>query len=341
MAILSDRERTIRQRLKDDLEHYASRCLKIRTKSGKTEPFAFNRVQRFVHERLEAQRKAIGKVRALILKGRQEGVSTYIGGRYYHRVTHSRGFRVFILTHEDPATQNLFDMVQRFHDNCPELVTQQTGAANAKELMFPLLDSGYKVGTAGSQGTGRSSTIQLLHGSEVAFWKFAESHAAGILQTVPDETGTEIILESTANGLGNFFHQRWRDAEQHKDDFIGIFVPWFWQAEYVRSVPEGFVFTDEEAEYAELHGVTAEQIVWRRHKISELKDPLLFKQEYPATAQESFQTTGHDSFIKPEDVLRARNAKCEAWGHSSWASTRRDLETTGSRSPIVRAAKFT
>jgi len=309
---LSEEEVAIRQRLKDDLEHYARRCLKIRTKSGATMPFLFNRAQSYIHERLEAQRHQIGRVRALILKGRQQGCSTYVGGRYYHRATHTRGLRVFILTHEDAATQNLFDMVTRFHDNCPEAVRPETGAANAKELMFPGLDSGYKVGTAGTQGTGRSATIQLLHGSEVGFWKFAETHAAGILQTVPDEDGTEIILESTANGMGNFFHQRWRAAEQGEGDYIGVFVPWLWQDEYRRSVPPDFVATDEEVEYAELHGADLEQIVWRRHKIGELKDPLLFKQEYPATAQEAFQTTGHDSYIKPEAVLRARQAKRES-----------------------------
>jgi hypothetical protein len=55
-------------------------------------------------------------------------------------------------------------------------------------------------------------------------------------------------------------------------------------------------------------------MVWRRGKIAELKDPLLFKQEYPATAQEAFQLTGHDSFIKSEAVLAARKATCEGIG---------------------------
>src|SRR5262249_59037905 len=100
-------------------------------------------------------------------------------------------------------------------------------------------DSGYKVGTAGTKAVGRSSTIQLFHGSEVAFWPFADTHAAGILQAVPNEDNTEIILESTANGIGNFFHQAWRDAEAGKNDYIAIFVPWFWQEEYRRSDVRG------------------------------------------------------------------------------------------------------
>lgn len=311
---LSDRERSIRQRLKDDFPHYAERCLHIRTKSGAVERLALNRAQRYIHARLEEQRQRTGKVRALILKGRQQGCSTYVGARYYHRVTHSRGTRVFILTHEDQATQNLFDMVDRYHENCPALVKPMTGNANAKELIFPGLDSGYKVGTAGSKGVGRSSTIQLFHGSEAAFWPNADTHAAGILQAVPDIPGTEVVLESTANGLGNFFHQKWRDAEKGIGDFIAVFVPWFWQDEYSRPAPADFTMTEEEDEYATAYNLSLDQMAWRRNKIAELKDPLLFKQEYPATAAEAFQTTGHDSFIKPGPVLRARKARCEAYG---------------------------
>lgn len=314
MGSLSDRERTIRQRLKDDLPHYAAKCLRIRTKSGAIEPLILNRAQRYIHDRLEEQRTATGRVRALILKGRQQGCSTYVGGRFYHQATHRLGLRVFILTHEQEATDNLFGMAERYHEHCPALVKPSTGAANAKELVFDLLDSGYRVGTAGTKSVGRSQTIQLFHGSEVAFWPHADQHAAGVLQAVPDEPGTEVILESTANGLGNFFHQKWQAAESGSGDFIAIFVPWFWQDEYRRSAPPNLRLSDEEAEYAEAYGLDAEQIAWRRNKITELKDPLLFKQEYPATAAEAFQMSGHDSYITAAQVIRARKATVQAAG---------------------------
>ena len=187
---LSDRERAIRQRLKGDLEYYAAHCLKIRTKAGKVEPLLFNRMQRYLHAKIEdyAQRHG-GKVRVLILKARQQGCSTYIGARFYHKATHTRGQQVFILTHEQAATDNLFDMANRFHEYCPPLVKPHTGAANAKELNFDRLDSGYSVGTAGTRGVGRSRTIQLFHGSELAHWPNAADHFSGVLQAVPDLAG--------------------------------------------------------------------------------------------------------------------------------------------------------
>lgn len=299
-------ELAARKRLRDDLEFYSKNCMLIRSKSGSVQALRFNRAQQYIHERLEDQKRRTGKVRALILKGRQQGCSTYVSARYYHASSWRKGVRTFILTHEDAATQNLFEMVNRYHENCPDFVRPSTGAANAKELLFDVLDSGYKVGTAGTKGVGRSSTVQLFHGSEVAFWKNAETHAAGVLQAVPNEDGTEVILESTANGIGNFYHQNWLAAERGDGDFIAIFVPWFWQEEYRRDVPAGFDLTDEERTYAELYGLDNGQMAWRRNKISELKDPALFKQEYPATAAEAFQMSGHDSFIKPELVAQAR-----------------------------------
>lgn len=310
---MSDRERAIRQRLKDDFEHFAKKCLKIRQKDGKVEAFEMNRAQLYLHERLERQSLENGKIRALVLKGRQQGISTYISGRYYHKTIHSFGQRVFILTHEQDATDNLFEMVNRYHEHCPELIKPHTGAANAKELDFDLLDSSYRVGTAGAKAVGRSQTLQLFHASEYAFWPNASSHAAGVLQAVPELLGTEIIKESTANGMGNQFHIEWQKAEAGLSEYEAIFIPWFWQDEYRRPVPEEFVLSDKDLLYQHAHGLTDEQMAWRASKIMDLGE-LLFMQEYPATASEAFQLTGHDSYISPASVLKARKNKCDAIG---------------------------
>ena len=212
-------EEGIRARVRDSLVDFSFSCLAIRTKTGAVEPFRFNRVQLFLHREIETQLRETGKVRALVLKGRQLGCSTYVGARFYHRAAHSEGQKVFILTHSDQATQNLFEIVDRFHQHLPWIIRPETGNANAKELLFKALDSGYRVGTAGTKDVGRSATIQMLHGSEVAFWPNAETRAAGIFQAVPQLSGSEIILESTANGFGNFFHAMWSDAQAGSGDY--------------------------------------------------------------------------------------------------------------------------
>ncbi len=316
---MNEREKEIRRKLRDDFEHYAPRCLHIRTKEGRVEPFTLNEAQRYIHACISEQKRLTGKVRAIILKGRQQGASTYTEGRLYWLVTHRKGVRAFILTHEAESTAALFEMAERYHENCPVLVKPSTGASNAKELIFDRLDSGYKVGTAGNKAVGRGTTVQYFHGSEVGFWPHAAEHAKGILQAIPDAPDTEVILESTANGIGNYFHQQWQQAEAGESEYIAIFVPWFWQKEYRKPVPEGFKPTAAEQDLKELYRLDDEQIMFRRFKIAELTvdgvdGESAFKQEYPMTAQEAFQVSGGQSLITPEPVMKARQYKCLASG---------------------------
>lgn len=315
MATLSARELQLRRTLRDDFTAYAPACLKIRTKAGDVAPFALNRSQRYLHEVLEAQRQETGRVRAIVLKGRQVGISTYIGGRYYWRATHHKGYRTFILAHLDLASDNLFNIAKRYHDNCPDILKPQTGASNAKELSFPLLDGGYKVATAGSKDVGRSETIQLFHGSELGFWPNADQHFAGIMQALADAPGTECILESTANGIGNTFHTLWKAAERGESDFEPIFIPWFWHEEYATAPPGDWQPSPAWKNYAESYDLEPDQVYWAWRKNRELAQAAggttdapcwQFAQEYPANADEAFQSSGEASFIPPVSVLKAR-----------------------------------
>lgn len=275
---------------------YAKNCLKIRTKSGAIESFLLNEAQKYLNERIDEQLSRTGKVRLVVLKGRQQGCSTYTEGRYYWKSANRRGQRAFILTHQAEATANLLDMVDRYHREIPAWAQRQLERSSARELEFAELDSGYRIGTAGSKGAGRSSTIQLFHGSEVAFWPNAETHLAGVLQAVPDEPGTEVILESTANGVGGVYHDYVMDARAGKGEFELVFIPWFWQSEYIATVPKNFELTEDEQEIKRLHTLTDEQIAWRRKKIYELKSADLFKQEYPCTVDEAFLFSGRPAF---------------------------------------------
>ncbi len=297
-------------RLRGDFALYAKVALRIRTKSGAIEPLLLNRAQLYVHERLERQRATRGYVRAIVLKGRQQGMSTYIGARFFWRASGEFGKKVGILTHLDDATKNLFGMVQRYYDHLPIELKPATKNNSANELNFAALDSGYSVATAGSKAVGRSATIQLMHGSEVAFWPNADQHMMGIGQTIPLLPGTEIVLESTANGIGNWFHNAWQRAESGESEYEAIFVPWFWQPEYRMEPKPGFRLTEEEDEYAAAHDLDMHQMAWRRMKINDdfEGDALRFQQEYPATAAEAFVAVGVESYIPTREVLVARKA---------------------------------
>jgi len=300
-----------RQQLKDDFEFYSRNCLRIRTKHQGLMPLVLNSAQKYIHDKLQSQIEKNGRVRAIILKGRQQGMSTYVEGRFLWKTTHNKGVRAFILTHEGESTNALFEMTERYYSNLPEFVKPSVGAANAKELHFDLLDSGYKIGTAGNKAVGRGQTIQYFHGSEVAFWQNASEHTKGVMQAIPDADGTEVIFESTANGVGNFFHEQWKLAEKGLSEFEPIFVPWFWQDEYTKKTPEGFTPTDDELKLIDQYGLTHAQLMWRRSKIAELTTDGMdgekaFKQEYPNNAAEAFQVSGGDGLITPDMCSKAR-----------------------------------
>lgn len=325
-----DQRRAALFALSTDFDLYARSILRIRPKSGGAPvPFVLNAAQKHIHRCISEQERDTGKVRAIILKGRQQGASTYTEGRFYWRITHRRGVKGYILTHEQKATDNLFGMVERYYQEAPPEYRPHLGASNAKELIFDLLDSRYEVATAGSKDTGRSGTAQYLHGSEVGFWQHAAQHMAGIGQVVPDAPGTEIVLESTANGTANIFHEFWQMASKGKSEYLPIFVPWFWQDEYRRAAPPDLELTVEESEYQEAFGgLSLEQMAWRRLKIDTdfRGDVSLFDQEYPASAELAFASSSPRALIKATLVARARR--------------NRDLDPVGPRIMAVDPAEY-
>lgn len=309
--ILSEGAHTAR--LRTDLTYFAESALRLRPKAGPIEPVVFNAAQTKLHDIIEGQRAKTGRVRAIVLKGRQMGVSTYVAGRFYHRTINSPGLRTIIISHERRASSNLFGIVKRFHEHMPAELKPSIGASNAEELTFDLINSGYLVSVASSEGTGRSATAQLLHASEAAFWDDLPVQFASLMQTVPDLDGTEIIIESTANGF-NDFHSLWRKAEAGESEFMPVFLPWSLDPGYRRKVDPDFVMDEEERRLAELYGLDAEQIAWRRAKISQLGSAEYFSQEYPLTASEAFISSTFDGFIPAELVIRARREKVEPYG---------------------------
>ncbi len=233
-------------RLDTDLEFFAAELLRIRPKAGSLSPFLFNPAQRELHRIIEEQKAKTGRVRVIVLKARQLGISTYVAARYYKRTTSCPGLRTIIIGHEKPASKNLFQLVKRFHEHMPEDMRPSVGASNAEELLFDNIDSGYLVSVATEDGSGRSATAQNLHASEAAFWKDLQTQFAALMQTVPDIDGTEIILETTANGY-NEFYKLWRKAESGGSEFIPVFLPWSIDPEYRAKVPDDFTMTAEEA----------------------------------------------------------------------------------------------
>lgn len=305
--------------MRGSLEHYCAKLVKIATKNpGEVVPFTWNEAQRRLHKRLEKQIDARGLVRAIVLKGRQMGVSTYVAARFFHKSTLNLGRNTFILTHEDKATKQLFGMVARMHAHMPDDYRPETVKANENELAFDGYEASYRIGTAKNVGgTGRSLTLQLFHGSEVAYWPHAEGHFGGVMQAVGLVDNTEIILESTANGIGGTFYEQWSIAEKGQSDFIPIFLPWMIEPGYARPLQLDYEPSLEEETYQRLYKLTDEQVCWMHFKNIELggKPGIIageFKKEYPATAAEAFQASSGASLIGDEYINAARRHRAHS-----------------------------
>lgn len=249
-----------------------------------------------------------------MLKSRQLGCSTYLSARLLKRTLTNPGIRTGIIAHQKSASGNLYKMVRRFYDHLPDEMKPELGTANAQELIFNKLDSGYSVAVATEEGAGRSDTLQCVHASECAFWPDMAEQLSALMQTVPRLPGTEIILESTANAFGDAFHQFWQKALSGENGFEPIFIPWSIDDGYCETPPASFSATAEEKAIAEAHGLDEAQLYWRRLKIAELGDEKLFLREYPLTADECFISADHDAFIRPELVMRARREEIEPYG---------------------------
>jgi len=279
-------------RLAGNLEFFSKHCLKIVDKAGEVQPLVFNRTQQYIHQCLEKQLQETGMIRAIILKGRQQGCTTYIQARYFHKTSFKSNLSAFVLAHQVESTIKIFGMAQRFRRNLPQAL-QLPLLKDTERAMSMDNGSSYTVGTAGSAQIGRGMTVQLFHGSEVGFYENADELSTGLMQTVADVMGTELIFESTANGPGNLFYELVMGAIAGKNGFQLIFAPWYWDPGYRDETALLETDLDEkERKYYETYkddGLTLNHLSWRRRKIAAFGGhEYKFLQEYPFNPEEAF-----------------------------------------------------
>jgi hypothetical protein len=298
----------------DNFAKFATEQVKIITKDSSKGfvPFEFNSAQKIINEKIEEQRKTKGKVRAIILKARQMGVSTYCTARVFWKSYFNAYNKSVVMAHDSATSDALFTMSRNVMSNMTDDLRPELKKSNAKEIHFEHNDSGYRLYTAGSPEAGRGTTPTIAHLSEVAFWTHDEKILAGLFQGISQAAGTEVILESTANGVGNEFHRLWTGAINGDNEYIPIFVPWFLMDEYRVPAPDNFKKTEEEEKISKTYNLDNDQIYWRRLKIAE-SGLYKFKQEYPATADEAFVVSGSSVFdleqlgkYIPQPILSAR-----------------------------------
>ena len=301
-------------------KNFIQSFLKIRTKKGDIIGLVLNPPQLRLYETIKELWEAGKPIRIIILKARQMGFSTLTAAIIFWLVVTNFNRTAMVVAHEEKATKTIFGMYRLFFTLLPDWLKPQTRANSGYVLEFNQptksksevagLNSVIKCATAGGQGIGRSETVQYLHLSEYAFWPGNPKDTyLGVAQTVPDEPGTMIVIESTAKGF-NDFKDKWDLAVEcqrtGEEGFVPIFFAWWEMPSYRRRVPKGFERTEEEQELAQLYGLDDEQLVWRRYTINTKcgGDVARFRQEYPSCPEEAFIASG--SCVFSQAMLIAR-----------------------------------
>jgi len=271
-----------------------------------TDPFAW--AQAALLREIERQYNLGLPVRIIVLKGRQLGISTVTEGTLFNWTFIHPGTRSLVIAHESKAAQHLFDMTKLMWEEWPFNALYTEKHNTIKSLSWVETRSSMSVATAKNAGSGRSFTYHAVHCSECAFWEDPERLMVGLNQSIPHKHGTIVILESTANGVGNWFHEEWQRAMDGESQFVPLFFPWFMHEEYCfpdTSLKYWDLMKDERQLFDQgvyLNGqrfkLTLGQLAWRRHTIMNdcLGDAEMFKQEYPCTPNEAFLSTGRNVF---------------------------------------------
>lgn len=238
--------------------------------------------------------------RDLIPKARQLGVSSYFLARYTAACLGNRNVRAVVISHDQESTVRMLRRVKYFLENirgpAPKIHNM-----SANEITFPKTNSMFYIGTAGSRKFGRGDTITHLHCSEYAYWPSPVDLMRGLLQAVP--RSGEIAIESTGNGLNDYYHRCMR-AYAGGGRWKLHFFPWHTFPEYELDISQeeeelildSLDSTIDEDKLFE-KGVSPGRLMWRREKLEELDyDMRGFLQEYPMTIDECFQMTGESIF---------------------------------------------
>ena len=318
----------INQRFRYDFEFWSVTAAKIQDKKTKQIiPFLLNGPQRKVLTKFEAMRTAEMPIRIIIDKARQWGGSTLVQiFMSWIQLIHKTRWHSCIVTDVEEQARNIRAMYTRLMAHYPKAFGEFQFSpleGSQKNRIINERDCGIIIGSSQKPDSIRTFDLAMAHLSEVSFFKttelrsaedLAQSVRAGVAQ-VPYSL---IALESTAKGVGNFFHREWMSAMDGKSAYVPVFIPWFEIEMYQKDIAEAdlpafvkWMNSEPYGAYLWSLGATLEGIKWYfDYKAGENYDDWRMHSEFPSTWEESFQATGARVF-SPAYVSQARRHRMD------------------------------
>lgn len=336
-----------RLRCRHDFEYWCATCAYIRQKTGgRPAPCRPNDGQRAVIAALESARRAGRPMRLIVLKARQWGCTTiiqlYIAWLQTCLCTEANALICAHRKDSAAAIRGMYTRLLARHppelwqaDSRPRLVPYE-GSADIKRIDG--LDCTIAVASCRNEDSVRGFDIALAHLTEVAYWQESEGYAPedvvqAVYGTVAVMPGTLVALESTANGVGNFFHREWLRSKNGAGDKTAVFVPWHEIAIYTAEPDDATAFADSLSPDEKVQwnaGLTLQQLYWQRCKRLEIGNDERFKAEFPSDDIEAF-TCRLNTVFDPAKVEALRGG-CSALridGELNDAATRFVPDRTG------------
>jgi hypothetical protein len=328
--------------LQNDNRLYFKTALKIKDKNAEIITFETNDSQDKLlgiiegHYIKHPDSKTRPTLYIVILKARQQGMSTATEGVFFKAITIGMPGdtpyqkTAMVISYDEDSAQTINEMSDRFYQHLPQEIKPMKRNSRGKGLILenptnvqaefeknPGLQSKFLIDTANNLFAGSGKTMNYVHISELSKWSKPKETMKSLLQAVPKNNAI-VIVESTANGAGDAFHELWQQAEAGENDFIPIFLPWFTHKEYSDrfyaesdKIALAQSLDDEEKQLVRLFQLSLEQLNWRRNTIKNKCSGSIetFHQEYPSTAEEAFLTSGRPRFDIP--ALREYLAQCK------------------------------
>ena len=301
-------------RLKYDFEFYAKLCIRIQDKETKAMiPLILNRGQKILLKQYEEDRIAGRPCRVVLVKSRQWGGSTLTAAYMFWMMRmHYQNWHTTIVALDQAQAVNIRTMMKNIIKHLPEFHATTTFKRHeGRETTRIIQETGalVQIGSAERPDALRSYDFAMLHLSEVGLWKSTKTKsgadiAQSVESTVPNTPGTIIVYESTAKGVGNFFHAMYLAAKENKENgyagYQPVFVAWFDHKINQSKIQHFDRFVKSMTPYQWWQwrqGATLEGIKWyaETQRAKNWND-FQMKSEYPTTADEAFQTTGGTYF---------------------------------------------
>lgn len=263
-------------------EFFAEEYYKIPVVGKGTTPFVMRDYQKDIANTIEEENLIIG------LKARQIGWTTVGVFIALHDALFNEEHPWLFVSRTEDAAQKMLSKAVYAYFRLPgwmrEMLPELKGQTQS-ELVFANGSRIESVPATGSTGRGDSVYGALL--DECGFMEYAEE----IWGAVEPLVYGPAMLFSTANGMGNFFHEIWLDSQRSDSVWRGIFYPW--------------------------HVVKTRTQEWYDHtKLSFRGREWLFYQEYPASPEEAFAKSGRVAFSS--DILDDCFHEIEPYKRFAW-----------------------